>query len=195
MTVHPFGATSSPSCANLALRQAIADNAEKFLKHVIDLANECFYVDDCLFSVDTEEEAIGWIDNLKAITYSGGFRLVKWISNEECVLRPLPPEELRSPESQHRIQYGCLKSALVVVWNTTDDSIQFDLKEFEGSPTRRKILSFAASVYDPLGILAPVLLNPKLLLLDIVRQKLEWDGQLSEEENNPWTRWLQELKE
>ncbi|VDP70300.1 unnamed protein product [Echinostoma caproni] len=195
MTIHPFGVTSSPSCVNLALRQAIADNAERFPKHLINLASECSYVEDCLFSVDTEEEAIGLIDNLKTITYSDGFRLVKWISNEECVLKPLPPEELRSPKSQHIIQYGCLESALDVVWNITKDRIQFDLKEFEGSPTRRKILSFAASIYDPLGILAPVLLNPKLLLQKLVRQKLEWDGQLSEEENNSWNRWLQEQKE
>ncbi|VDP96384.1 unnamed protein product [Echinostoma caproni] len=190
MIVHPFGATSSPSCAILALRQAIADNAERFSKHVTDQVYECFHVDDCLCSVNTEEEAIGLIDNLQTISYSGGFRLVKWISNEECVLRPLPPpEELRFPESLYRIKYGCLESALGVVWNITEDRIPFDLKEFEGSPTGRKILSFAASIYDPWHILAPVLLTPKLLLQCLVRQKLEWDGLLSEKENNRWIRW------
>ncbi|MBM6549438.1 hypothetical protein H7673_11370, partial [Streptococcus dysgalactiae subsp. equisimilis] len=56
-------------------------------------------------------------------------------------------------------------------------------------------MSFVASVYDPLGILSPVLLTPKLLLQNCVRKKLDWDAPLSTEDSDCWIRWLSELKE
>lgn len=195
MTVHPFGATSSPSCANLALRQSITDSSDRFQKQVIDFVRECFYVDDCLFSVDTTSEAAKLVDQLRTITSQGGFHLTKWISNEYCVLETLPETELRTSDLQHRLQSGCTESALGVVWDVSKDKIRFDVKAFDGDPTRRKILSFVASVYDPLGILSPLLLEPKILLQDFVRKKADWDAPLSVEDSDRWVRWLSEMKE
>ena len=46
--------------------------------------------------------------------------------------------------------------------------------------TRRGILSFLSSVYDPLGFLAPVVLPAKKLPQDLCREKLGWDNLISE---------------
>lgn len=48
MTVHIFGATSSPSCANFALRKCAEDNEGRFGWQVTEKLLHCFYVDDCL---------------------------------------------------------------------------------------------------------------------------------------------------
>ena len=53
MMVHLFGAVSSPSCANFALRKTAEDNKEKFNPEVINTVHKNFYVDDCLKSVPT----------------------------------------------------------------------------------------------------------------------------------------------
>ena len=52
--VHIFGATSSPCCANYALRSSALDNAGKFSPLVINPITRSFYVDDLLLSVGTE---------------------------------------------------------------------------------------------------------------------------------------------
>jgi hypothetical protein len=58
MAVHLFGAASSPSVANFALRKA-ADQAEvSFGSFVAETIRRNFYVDDCLKSVRSEVEAV-----------------------------------------------------------------------------------------------------------------------------------------
>lgn len=53
MTVHLFGATSSPGCASYALRRSAKDNMEHFRPEVTDAVLHNFYVDDMLKSVPT----------------------------------------------------------------------------------------------------------------------------------------------
>lgn len=48
MLVHLFGAVSSPSCANFALRQTAKDHKSIFHPSIISTVNNNFYVDDCL---------------------------------------------------------------------------------------------------------------------------------------------------
>lgn len=55
MKVHLFGATSSPSCANFALRKCAEDYGHHYSEGAVDKLLHCFYVDDCLVSVATEE--------------------------------------------------------------------------------------------------------------------------------------------
>ena len=58
MTVHPFGATSSPSCANFALRQTAVDNEPIYGAEAARTLQRNFYVDDLLKSVPTAADAI-----------------------------------------------------------------------------------------------------------------------------------------
>lgn len=71
MVAHLFGATSSPSCASFALRKCVEDNQEQFSPNVIDTVLQNFYVDDCLASVASEEEAIALYQDLRAICAKG----------------------------------------------------------------------------------------------------------------------------
>ena len=58
MTRHIFGATSSPSCANYALRRTALDYGHHFSTDAPQALLDNFYVDDCLKSVATEDEGI-----------------------------------------------------------------------------------------------------------------------------------------
>ncbi len=78
MNVHLFGAVSSPSCACYALRRTAEDNKADFPERVKDTIHTNFYMDDCLKSVASEEEAILMIKDLMAICLTG-FQLTKWV--------------------------------------------------------------------------------------------------------------------
>ena len=58
MTVHLFGAASSPSCANFALRRVAEDHKTEFDVETIRTVKRNFYVDDCVKSVGSNEKAI-----------------------------------------------------------------------------------------------------------------------------------------
>ncbi len=85
MKVHLFGATSSPSCANFALRKCAEDYGHHYGEETVDKLLHCFYVDDCLVSVATEKEAVLLYRNLVSLCSKGGFSLTKRLSNRpEC---------------------------------------------------------------------------------------------------------------
>ena len=71
----------------------------------------------------------------------------------------------------------------------------FDACLKEKSNTRRGILSMASSLYDPLGLVAPVTLIPKLVLQNACRQNLQWDEKISDIDTEKWSQWLNSLPE
>ena len=58
MRVHVFGCVSSPSCASFALRRTATDNQDHFDEETVETVRKNFYVDDCLKSVQNEQDAV-----------------------------------------------------------------------------------------------------------------------------------------
>ena len=90
MHAHIFGATSSPAVAKFALRKTALDNATSLSPLAVETVHHSFYVDDCLRSVYSVEEAIDLSAELRALTQKGGFRLTQWTSNSPEVLNSIP---------------------------------------------------------------------------------------------------------
>jgi hypothetical protein len=55
--------------------------------------------------------------------------------------------------------------------------------------TRRGILSTIGSIYDPLGIAAPVLLPGKMILQDLCQEKADWDDEIPDTYRHRWEEW------
>ncbi|XP_068238416.1 uncharacterized protein [Palaemon carinicauda] len=93
MALHIFGAISSPSIANTALK-ATADKAdEKYDSTVGNTIRHNFYVDECLKSCADVPTAVKLVKDLVSATSEGGFRLTKFDSNSSDVLKALPAED------------------------------------------------------------------------------------------------------
>ena len=93
MCVHLFGAVSSPSCANFALKQTAEDNAKVYGNEAAEVVKHDFYVDDLLKSTPTTEAALELIPKVTKMCAAGGFRLTKFISNDRKVIGSIPREE------------------------------------------------------------------------------------------------------
>ena len=59
--------------------------------------------------------------------------------------------------------------------------------------TKRELLSFISSIYDPVGLMAPVTLEPKLIIQDLWRRQIDWDVELPDDLKLRWTKWKQAL--
>ncbi|XP_041920573.1 uncharacterized protein LOC121684581 [Alosa sapidissima] len=195
MTVHLFGATSSPSCAIFALRKTADDNQGNFPAEVIQAVKENFYVDDCLKSMASEEEAVQMVKHLTALCQRGGFTLTKWISNNRTILQTLPEEHKAKDLRELNLDRDKLpvERALGLQWCIETDSFKFKMETHQRSCTRRGMLSVSSSVFDPIGFLAPVLLPAKTMLQELCRRNFGWDETVPQDILHHWTRWLEEL--
>ena len=52
--------------------------------------------------------------------------------------------------------------------------------------TRRGILSLTSALYDPLGLVAPIILPAKKLLQDLCKEKLGWDDPINDDDKERW---------
>ena len=59
--------------------------------------------------------------------------------------------------------------------------------------TRRSILSVYSSIFDPLGLIQPFILKPKLLIQELSRLKCGWDEKIPEKIDNEWQTWRKEI--
>lgn len=196
MSVHLFGATSSPSCAIYALQRCAKDNSAQHRSEVIQTVLRNFYVDDCLSSVATEQQGIALMHDLREMCASGGFNLTKWMSNSRTVLASISEESKAKTVKDLDLEKDKLplERALGVQWCVETDTLQFKVTLQEKPLTRRGILSMVSSIYDPLGILSPVILPAKQILQELCRTKHDWDDKIPETLRHQWNLWLASLQ-
>lgn len=195
MKVHLFGAASSPSCANYALRRTADDNAEHFPPEVVSTVKNNFYVDDCLRSVASEEEARKMIQDLTALCQKGGFTLSKWVSNSRAVLRSVSEGHRAKDMMELDLDTDQLpvERTLGLQWYVETDQFGFKASAQEQPQTRRGILSVVSSLYDPLGFLAPFSMMAKLLLQELCKRNFGWDEDIPHVLAKQWAGWLEDL--
>ena len=196
---HVFGAKSSPTCANYALKRVGLDNEEEYPIATKAIQNN-FYMDDFIKSVETPEEAIKKVFNqLQPLLSQHGFELKKWISNNDAVTEAIP-EDLKSISNTKQVEVEPStegSSVLGLQWTVTDDRLQVcrgTNKEVETPITQRKILSLVSSVFDPIGLFAPFSVHMRRLLKGIwTKNGQHWDNEVEPSEEEEFLRWKEQL--
>ena len=197
MTVHIFGAVSSPGCANFALKKIAEDNRDICTEMTYNFLNRNFYVDDGLISVASTKQATRIVQESMVVCSNGQLRLHKFVSNSRKILECVPQSERATSISNYDLELGHLPTerALGVSWCTETDQLQFKMNgpKMLEARSRRQILSVIASLYDPLGLLAPFILVGKVVLQQMCHLNCGWDDPVTGELKDRWNKWLSDL--
>ena len=86
MNTHAFGLTSSPSCANFAMKQLAKDHRTA-CNEAADFLTKGYYVDDGVIPLSSDEEVIDFIDKSVSLIKRGDLTLHKFKSNSETVMK------------------------------------------------------------------------------------------------------------
>nr|CAK6928249.1 unnamed protein product [Fasciola hepatica] len=194
MTVHPFGAISSPFCANYALPESANKHSDLVHRTVVESVSRNFYVDDYLGSFDDVESALEQFRGLTRLLEEGGFHPTKWMSNASEVLKVIPYHEKAERVRDLDGSPLPIERTLGIQWDAETDDFVFELNVPELPITRRGILSAVSSLLDPLGFVSPWLLPGKILLQRLCRKKVDWDQSLDRGDRLDWEEFLNTLK-
>ena len=135
---------------------------------VIDAILRSFYVDDLLRSVESEVLAKQLRLDLISALARGGFELTKWRASTPFILgegAELQEDEIVFDDGED--DKTPTEKVLGVSFSFKSDCFGFKVspeKAMKKVVTRRQMLSSVASCYDPFGLIAPFLLEPKNIL-------------------------------
>ena len=87
-----------------------------------------------------------------------------------------------------------VERALGIIWDRQRDMLRIKGVTKNVALTKRGLLSFISSIYDPVRLIAPVTLEPKLITQDLWRRQIDWDVQLPDDLKMRWTKWKQTLQ-
>lgn len=187
MTRHVFGGIWCASSTAYALRHTI--KGENLDSLVTDTILKAFYADDCLRSVSSREDVHKTIMETKNFLATKGFNLTKFLSNTDyCSEVETVSKDISDIHSSTRV--------LGVLWDPKSDEFHFEVNakhQVDCKVTRRTMLSFSASMYDPLGLLSPITVIGKMLFQDATRLKLNWDENILADMSRRWREWLASL--
>lgn len=76
-----------------------------------------FYVDDCLKSVQNEQDAVRFVSQFHDLLAKGGFRLTNWLSNTSRVIKSVLVSERASCVRNLELDHLPVDLALGVQWD------------------------------------------------------------------------------
>ncbi|XP_071052883.1 uncharacterized protein [Onthophagus taurus] len=188
-----YGTSSASYLATRCLKQLSSECADPVIADVI---NSHFYVDDLLTGANSLTEVTRLAKNVKIVLNGGGFNLHKWISNDPEILRDV--QGTQSTELSEVLDLGKNENTrtLGLLWDPTKDCFRYKMKENSTSHiTKRTVLSKIAQIFDPLGLLSPVIITAKIILQEIWESGLGWDEALPNHIYTSWLRFSNSLKD
>ncbi|XP_052271566.1 uncharacterized protein LOC127872276 [Dreissena polymorpha] len=190
-----FGVNSSPFQAQYVLQQHARENLSAF-----PLAAETIlkstYMDDSMDSVDNVQQGKKLYNELSSMLTRAGMHARKWLSNSTEVLKEIPIADRKSEVDLDDKQLPSAKT-LGVWWIAEQDMFTFEGNTPEEGMkyTKRNFLKRIATLFDPIGLLAPLTIRAKMLLQDMWTAGLTWDENMDEELTNSAREWFEELRE
>ncbi|XP_039762492.1 uncharacterized protein LOC120635541 [Pararge aegeria] len=193
-----FGATSSP-CSAIYVKNRNAQDFQEKYPEAVNAIQRCHYMDDYLQSFPTVEEAKRTSKEVDLIHKSGGFELRGWTSNYPSTINTM---EINHPDHINLGDHDKYGKTLGMIWQTNNDALRFtvslrntpdDVTKETRPPTKREVASAVMSVFDPLGLATPVLIQGKTLIQQLWRTGINWDDHIPDTLRDHWSKLLNNL--
>lgn len=176
LTTVTYGTASAPYLATRCLKQLATEEGDHYPVAKQALFND-FYVDDVLIGSRTLNEAKELQLQLMVLLNNGCFKLRKWRSNNRQTLNNLSQEDpLMVLDKQEPIK------TLGILWNSSTDELVYRVSlEDNRIVTKRTMLTKITKLFDPLGMLGPIVVKAKIIMQLLWTSKADWDEEVSDD--------------
>ena len=172
-----FGANCSPFFAKIILRKCAADHSIQF-PEIHQAVRTNFYMDDFFWSFPNVSVARRLTENLRCVLMRGGFcpqnpyLITQSLSKPQLFIFQNPKSEKDTP--------GQTTSVLVQTKCLTDDKYIAPPPNPVPTPTTlRQLFSLVSSVFNPISLLAPFVIQFEILLQSLLKRGQKRDRAIS----------------
>ncbi|XP_045541861.1 uncharacterized protein LOC123723324 [Papilio machaon] len=141
----PFGVISSPFLLNATIKYYLSNTVNDLSKRM----SEDIYVDNLVTGAESVAEAYNLYKTAREVFKGLSMNIREWNSNSHEFLMRVPKEGIE--------------------WNTQEDVLKLkpNFEMAKNLETKGGVLKTTASIYDPCGFVAPMILPAKRLLQDL----------------------------
>ncbi|XP_073811778.1 uncharacterized protein [Musca autumnalis] len=175
-----YGTATAPYLAIRSLRYA----AERFPKQYEvgkAVVTNDFYVDDMVTGADDIASLNRIKKEVSEILSYSKFSLSKWHSN--C------PGFISDEDGIKEMKIDDdVTSTLGMTWHSNDDAFQFEFRPSKtySHNTKRNILSLTSTLFDPMGLISPLIIKSKILLQQLWLLNCDWDESVPQAIDSAW---------
>ncbi|GFT92323.1 integrase catalytic domain-containing protein [Trichonephila clavipes] len=163
--------------------------APEHLEKAAEKLKDSMYVDSCVASVDSSEELESFQRD----------------STELLALRKFDLRGCRHSDIESNFDFQDNQQkydpqeieVLGLMWNVKEDTLSISYRETESKEevTKRRILSLACRIFDPIGFTCHFTLIPKLLIEECWKIETSWNSKLQIDIERKFERWENQLIE
>ncbi|XP_035219447.1 uncharacterized protein LOC118192560 [Stegodyphus dumicola] len=191
-----YGTSNAPYLATRALKQLAIDESQN-LPLASSVALTDFYVDDILSGESSLEKARILQSQLIDLLKLGKMELHKWRANHPDLL---VSENKVTAHSEYTFEEQQESSSSVktlgVLWNPQTDCFLFAMTiPHSNSYSKRDVLSLISKMFDPLGLIGPVVTKAKIFMQRLWLAKLDWNDTLPDSMAKEWINFVSTLSE
>ncbi|XP_064642461.1 uncharacterized protein LOC135496842 [Lineus longissimus] len=138
------------------------------------------YVDNLLSGVGSESEALKYYHEAREIMSSAAFDLRQWATNSEKLNEKIHEDGTNAKAGPQNV--------LGLKWHCVRDELSVSEKRFEKDKvhTKRTVVSETSSIFDPLGLVGPMVVPAKAFANKLWVESKSWDEHLTEDQKHEW---------
>ena len=164
-----YGTAPTPFLALRVLLQLAKDEEQRFLLGAQAISFNS-YVDNIFAGADSLEQTSNLQKEVVEIFAADQFPLGKWAASNDRLFGNANPKCISFFDDN-------VVSVLGLSWDPLQDVLSLKVSPFnnDNTPTKRSIVSSVAKLFDPLSWVSPVIILPKILILDLWIVGVSWD--------------------
>ncbi|XP_049886991.1 uncharacterized protein LOC126381569 [Pectinophora gossypiella] len=181
-----YGTASASYLSTRCLWQVGEEAHDDLIKTIIQ---KDLYVDDLITGSNDENELHYIKKSVSNELKAACLNLRKYKSNLPSLIQDIDLQD------QENLTLSSSSCALGLGWNPKSDNLHFPYKEipYTDKITKRHIMSNSFKIFDPLGLLSPYIIQPKILLQKLWQQKYDWDEPISHNIKKEWENFCKNI--
>ena len=188
-----FGLVQSPFLLGGTLEHHLHSVKDHYPEEVSEILRS-LYVDDIITGMNTIDQVKHLKKSAISIFGQAQFQLHKWHSNFKELETEGNSGEVEQTFAKEQLGVKLDETKLLgLLWNKAKDTLKIEFSGKGAEATKRGVLHYLATIFDPLGFVSPLTLKGRFVFRDACEANIPWDKELPTSLQHQWRKFKMHL--